>query len=209
MAVAAAPPPPGAISFRFDTDRTDRSVGGSKSTTVLSVSAATPAAAAAAAGSAAATNTNYGGGGGMVWRFDVGGPKAPPPPPPPVWRFDVSGGGSKGSWDHQVAAPSATSGGGGDRSGGGAGGTSLNGLHVRQQGGHFDRRMHGSNLYRNVALRALQGGELDQLPYMELALLDERGQWPDAWRHLHITTHSSTSRTTCRQTDPVGIINRF
>ncbi|GIL78391.1 hypothetical protein Vretimale_7737 [Volvox reticuliferus] len=138
---------PGAIAFRFDTDRTDKYDSGSK-TTVPTVAA-----------TSAAESASSRGDGGILWRFDVGGPKAPPPP---VWRFDVGGGSRKVPGDHfaqpteAVATTTAGAGSGGvDRSGGGGGG---GGLATRPQGGHFDRRMHGSNLYRNVALRALQGG---------------------------------------------------
>ncbi|GLI66480.1 hypothetical protein VaNZ11_010324 [Volvox africanus] len=153
---AVPPPPPPlpasqAIAFRFDTDHVGKYGSGSKpkDTTVAATSVAEVSSA-----------------GGIVWRFDEGPPKAPLPPPAPVWRFDVGGGIRNRSAD-QVPAPAvaaaSTSAGGGsgglDCSGGGSGGGGSGGYQTtRPQGGYFDRRMHGSNLYHNVALRALQGG---------------------------------------------------
>ncbi|GLC44056.1 hypothetical protein PLESTB_000223900 [Pleodorina starrii] len=152
-----------AIAFRFDIDRTDKyGTAGGKAAT------AAAAGAAATGGSTAAFTAST----ETVWRFDVGGPKTSALPPPaaatPAWRFDVGGGGVSGgakrSWDQAApteergraaavtaaAAAAVGGGGGGDRSGSGGG-------HAgRHGGGYFDRRMHGSNLYRNAALKALQ-----------------------------------------------------
>ncbi|KXZ52793.1 hypothetical protein GPECTOR_8g180 [Gonium pectorale] len=138
----------GAAVFRFDVERHDRSGSGKHG--------AGRGAAQQAAGAANGVGRTAG---GMVWRFDVAGPTPPAPSPPPtVWRFDVDGKGGKGaekvSDQREVVAAAASASPGGARS---ALTSAASGLGRHGHGGFCDRRMHGSDLYRNVALKALQG----------------------------------------------------
>ncbi|GIL70760.1 hypothetical protein Vretimale_3845 [Volvox reticuliferus] len=149
-------------AFRFDVDRSAKGTAASlEGASVMEGSIQGVAGGGQSSGAGAS--------GGMVWRFDVGGRPAAPPPPPaptPVWRFDVVGAGRA---PPEPAVSDATAGGdtgcGSDaspsegRSGPPAAAAAANGTNngIGRQGGYFDRRMHGSNLYRNVALKALQG----------------------------------------------------
>ncbi|GFR43958.1 hypothetical protein Agub_g5101 [Astrephomene gubernaculifera] len=116
--------------------------------------------------------------GGMVWRFDVGGPAAAPPQPPPaapLWRFDVVGGGGKAAASRKAAAaatatPTSAATPIAAAAAAGAGGSQqqhqllrpseVGGLisSLGRRGGYCDRRMHGSDLYHNVALQAAGAG---------------------------------------------------
>ncbi len=147
------------IAFRFD-------VAGKKELVAsnpipIGANSSGSIAAAAAPGSNA---------GGMVWRFDVAG-KQPPASQPPqtIWRFDVAGPGSankppasssvatSASNPHGgVAGAGLTSPNGSTHNGGSGSGRTGPMMGLGRQGGYFDKRHHGSDLYRNVALRALQ-----------------------------------------------------
>ncbi|KAG2498875.1 hypothetical protein HYH03_003067 [Edaphochlamys debaryana] len=148
-----APPSPG-VAFRFDLDR---SASGKAGGSLHGV-----AGGGAAAGSGAT--------GGMVWRFDVGERVAPPPPPPPCpFRFDVSGPNShkadqqRAGDKHDVAADASSNRGAATTSAVGA--TAI--TNLGREGGYYDRRHHGSQLYRNVALKhnacALQSANSSRL----------------------------------------------
>ncbi|GLC37832.1 hypothetical protein PLESTB_001481200 [Pleodorina starrii] len=159
-------PAPGGIVFRFDVDHSAKG-----QPAAAAREATNPAGGAAGVGggvqgvAAGGQSAGAGVSGGMVWRFDVGGRAAPPPPPEPkapVWRFDVVGAGrapppEPAAEPASPGAAAAATGGAGGQAAGAAGAVTgtVNGLG--RQGGYFDRRMHGSNLYRNVALKALQG----------------------------------------------------
>jgi calcium-dependent protein kinase len=115
--------------FRFDTARQRDTPG-----------AAAPAAVATGSGGAAEPDGAAGG----PWRFDVGGAAAAPPAGPGA----AAPGGKAGMGSVAAAAGGAC--GGGAAHGGAA--TALVGHYPSRVAGYCDRRMHGSSLYRNVAL---------------------------------------------------------
>ncbi|EFJ45485.1 hypothetical protein VOLCADRAFT_105941 [Volvox carteri f. nagariensis] len=176
---------PGGIVFRFDVDRQSAQAASAGASTFADGQSAKEQQKGGSIHGIAAGGQSSGGGvsGGMVWRFDVGGPPAAPPKPPapvPVWRFDVVGAAAGRAPLSEPASPAAGAAaessssssnnnrgcvgdlacGGGDGShdaqAGAAVANGATGSLIGRQGGYFDRRMHGSDLYRNVALKALQ-----------------------------------------------------